>query len=103
MTIGKFGDPNPEPYFQLLSECRAKVADALSVDRESLELSMGMSGDYEKVRTAQFQGFWMFPSRIGQLKITSFELCMCTPGDKEKVCTCHLFLHTSCTTLLLLG
>ena len=25
MTIGKFGDPNPEPYFQLLKECRAQV------------------------------------------------------------------------------
>jgi len=25
MTIGKFGDPNPEPYFQLLKECRTQV------------------------------------------------------------------------------
>lgn len=25
MTIGKFGDPNPEPYFELLKQCRAEV------------------------------------------------------------------------------
>jgi uncharacterized pyridoxal phosphate-containing UPF0001 family protein len=24
MTIGAFGDPNPEPYFKLLTECRTK-------------------------------------------------------------------------------
>ncbi|KAJ1475912.1 hypothetical protein T484DRAFT_3137539 [Baffinella frigidus] len=46
MTIGKLGDPNPEPYFKLLHSVRGKVAAELGVDEASLELSMGMSGDY---------------------------------------------------------
>jgi pyridoxal phosphate enzyme (YggS family) len=47
MTIGKLGDPNPEPYFKKLAECRADVAKKLGVEEKSLLLSMGMSGDYE--------------------------------------------------------
>lgn len=52
MTIGKFGDPNPEPYFECLHECRQKVATAMGVDADSLELSMGMSGDFAKAIAA---------------------------------------------------
>ena len=37
----------PMLYFQVLIECRTAVAGALGVAAESLELSMGMSGDYE--------------------------------------------------------
>lgn len=45
MTIGAPGD---ESCFTTLAECREKVADALEGrDRDSLELSMGMSGDFE--------------------------------------------------------
>lgn len=44
MTIGAPGD---YAAFDLLSSCRAQVAQALSVDENSLELSMGMSSDYE--------------------------------------------------------
>ena len=48
MTIGKFGDPHPEPYFELLRKCRSEVADALELNPDALQLSMGMSGDFEK-------------------------------------------------------
>jgi len=48
MTIGKYGDPNPVPYFNKLSELRSQVEDTLSLESNSLELSMGMSGDFEK-------------------------------------------------------
>lgn len=52
MTIGKFGDPNPEPYFQVLKQCRARVAQSLGIAEDALELSMGMSGDYDKAIAA---------------------------------------------------
>ncbi|KAG8459835.1 hypothetical protein KFE25_014398 [Diacronema lutheri] len=52
MTIGA---PRPalepgtdDPDFACLTRCRADVADALGVPAESLELSMGMSGDWER-------------------------------------------------------
>lgn len=48
MTIG---DPDrhvvPNPDFEALVQCRAAVAAALGVDADTLELSMGMSGDFE--------------------------------------------------------
>jgi len=43
MTIGAPGDYS---CFDALVECRQEVADALSVAADTLELSMGMSGDY---------------------------------------------------------
>ncbi|CEI87051.1 Putative YggS family pyridoxal phosphate enzyme [Rhizopus microsporus] len=47
MTIGMFGrDPSVEnPDFKCLVECKQKVENELSV--KGLELSMGMSSDYE--------------------------------------------------------
>lgn len=47
MTIGR---PSTEPdptCFQKLAHCRREVADSLGVAEHSLELSMGMSNDYE--------------------------------------------------------
>jgi pyridoxal phosphate enzyme (YggS family) len=45
MTIGAPGD---ESCFTTLAQCREQVAEALEGrDRDSLELSMGMSGDFE--------------------------------------------------------
>eukprot|EP00455_Lapot_gusevi_P057392 TRINITY_DN9768_c0_g1_i2.p1 TRINITY_DN9768_c0_g1~~TRINITY_DN9768_c0_g1_i2.p1 ORF type:complete len:256 (-),score=59.66 TRINITY_DN9768_c0_g1_i2:13-780(-) len=47
MTIGRF-DPVPNPEcFQVLLDCRQQVAEELKVEANDLELSMGMSGDYE--------------------------------------------------------
>eukprot|EP00505_MAST-04D_sp_SCG-Rhode-Island_P002012 Stramenopile-MAST_4_protein_2012 len=46
MTIGSFGE-DYEKCFQQLVECRENVAADLGVDPVSLELSMGMSGDFE--------------------------------------------------------
>ncbi|KAL3910457.1 MAG: hypothetical protein SGILL_007681 [Bacillariaceae sp.] len=45
MTIGAIGDIS---NFETLAKCRESVADALGVPSSSLELSMGMSGDYEQ-------------------------------------------------------
>ncbi len=45
MTIGAPGDYS---CFDALAECRKVVAEALSVDVDSLQLSMGMSGDYQE-------------------------------------------------------
>jgi pyridoxal phosphate enzyme (YggS family) len=44
MTIGAPGDLS---CFDALVRCREEVAQALGVDVDSLDLSMGMSGDYE--------------------------------------------------------
>eukprot|EP00960_Hanusia_phi_P054814 762781-Hanusia_phi.AAC.17 len=52
MTIGKLGDPNPDPYFALLRECRKNLAESLHMAESDLQLSMGMSGDFEKAIAA---------------------------------------------------
>lgn len=45
MTIGSPGDYS---CFDTLVKCREEVADALGKDKNELELSMGMSGDFEE-------------------------------------------------------
>lgn len=48
MTIGQPDYTSRPENFVCLTECRAKVAEAIGVDEASLELSMGMSGDFEQ-------------------------------------------------------
>jgi pyridoxal phosphate enzyme (YggS family) len=60
MTIGALahskavarGDGQPNPDFVSLVEARKEVANILDVSAETLELSMGMSGDFEEAITA---------------------------------------------------
>mmetsp|Transcript_25227 Transcript_25227/g.42268 ORF Transcript_25227/g.42268 Transcript_25227/m.42268 type:complete len:245 (-) Transcript_25227:163-897(-) len=47
MTIGMPDYTSRPENFQCLNECRAKVAAELGIEEASLELSMGMSGDFE--------------------------------------------------------
>lgn len=50
MTIGKYGyDPadGPNPDFIALKSCRKTVCESLDLKESDLELSMGMSTDYE--------------------------------------------------------
>lgn len=50
MTIGMFGydiTKGPNPDFLRLKECREKVSKELDIDLKTIELSMGMSNDYE--------------------------------------------------------
>lgn len=47
MTIGKL-DGDPEADFAKLVECRKLVSEALNLPLDEIEISMGMSGDYEK-------------------------------------------------------
>ncbi|PIK62555.1 putative proline synthase co-transcribed bacterial-like protein isoform X1 [Apostichopus japonicus] len=50
MTIGSFNhdlSQGPNPDFQKLLKCRAEVCEKLSIPIDSVELSMGMSGDFE--------------------------------------------------------
>ncbi|CAL7937360.1 unnamed protein product [Xylocopa violacea] len=50
MTIGKFGYDNakgPNPDFLCLKQCREQVSKELLIDLNRIELSMGMSNDYE--------------------------------------------------------
>ena len=49
MTIGAPGDLN---CFEVLKESRSKVSDALGVAEDELELSMGMSADFEQAIAA---------------------------------------------------
>ena len=51
MTIGARGhdySKGPNPDFTLLSKLRTQVSKELGFKEEDLELSMGMSGDYEE-------------------------------------------------------
>ncbi|XP_048746939.2 pyridoxal phosphate homeostasis protein-like [Ostrea edulis] len=50
MTIGSFNHDitkGPNPDFLKLSRCRDKVCQELQLEEQEVELSMGMSGDYE--------------------------------------------------------
>lgn len=50
MTIGMFGydlTNGPNPDFLCLKECRNKVSEELNIDLTKIELSMGMSNDFE--------------------------------------------------------
>ncbi|CAG0887375.1 unnamed protein product [Cyprideis torosa] len=51
MTIGSFGydtTQGPNPDFLRLMEIRQEVTTALSLDEDALEVSMGMSGDFQQ-------------------------------------------------------
>lgn len=48
MTIGQPDYSSRPENFTCLAECRGRVAEALGLEAESLELSMGMSGDFEQ-------------------------------------------------------
>lgn len=51
MTIGKQGE-GASDCFDELQKCRSILADKLGLEEQQLELSMGMSSDFEKaVRT----------------------------------------------------
>ena len=50
MTIGEYGydmSKGPNPDFLTLKECKTKVCEELELDDKKVELSMGMSTDYE--------------------------------------------------------
>ena len=47
MGLMTIGEPGNVSCFDALRECRETVAQAVGVDAASLELSMGMSGDFE--------------------------------------------------------
>ena len=46
MTIGKYGGDATEDFMKLV-ECRDIVANALGKESSDMELSMGMSSDFE--------------------------------------------------------
>eukprot|EP01023_Acetabularia_acetabulum_P013730 TRINITY_DN1663_c0_g1_i4.p2 TRINITY_DN1663_c0_g1~~TRINITY_DN1663_c0_g1_i4.p2 ORF type:complete len:282 (-),score=33.26 TRINITY_DN1663_c0_g1_i4:55-900(-) len=48
MTIGRPDYTSQPQDFECLKECRCKIADVMGVQVEELELSMGMSGDFEQ-------------------------------------------------------
>jgi len=51
MTIGAFGhdySTGPNPDFECLIECRRRVCKALNISEADLDLSMGMSNDYQE-------------------------------------------------------
>ncbi|KAF9608822.1 hypothetical protein IFM89_011860, partial [Coptis chinensis] len=48
MTIGMLDYTSTPENFKTLSNCRAEVCKALGMTEEQCELSMGMSGDFEK-------------------------------------------------------
>jgi uncharacterized pyridoxal phosphate-containing UPF0001 family protein len=47
MTIGRLDDKPTEDCFRRLVECRDAVESELKISRDKMELSMGMSHDYE--------------------------------------------------------
>lgn len=49
MTIGQYDYDHkaPNPDFLTLAKCRQEVCEKLSLDIKQVELSMGMSSDFE--------------------------------------------------------
>lgn len=62
MTIGQYGydlSKGQNPDFLSLVECRKNVCQELGLDQKSVQLSMGMSSDYEHaVRKIYFINFF---------------------------------------------
>lgn len=60
MTIGMFGydfiNSGPNPDFTRLIECRKMIHDQLAIDSKDVELSMGMSNDYEHAVSSFLSG-----------------------------------------------
>lgn len=54
MTIGEYGAPCGK-FFKLLRELRSKVVAELGMEENDLELSMGMSGDFEEAVRHKFR------------------------------------------------
>ncbi|KAL3148057.1 hypothetical protein ABBQ38_014343 [Trebouxia sp. C0009 RCD-2024] len=52
MTIGQQDYTSKPEDFQCLARCREEVCDALNLKPEDVELSMGMSGDFEEASAA---------------------------------------------------
>lgn len=51
MTIGRFGyntDDGPNPDFLTLRKCRDDICKSLQLDWKNINLSMGMSDDFEQ-------------------------------------------------------
>lgn len=48
MTIGQPDYSSRPENFQCLVECRKRLCDAVGMAEDDLELSMGMSGDFER-------------------------------------------------------
>jgi PLP dependent protein len=48
MTIGQPDYSSRPENFECLTECRKRVCEALGLNEDKLELSMGMSGDFEQ-------------------------------------------------------
>lgn len=65
MTIGKYDNYDTavgiNPDFKSLLDCRSPVARVLGVDPAELELSMGMSGDFEHAVSTSGYVFWKYP------------------------------------------
>lgn len=50
MTIGEYGydvSSGPNPDFLTLIKCKSKVCEDLGIDTKEIQLSMGMSTDFE--------------------------------------------------------
>lgn len=50
MTIGRFGydySQGPNPDFLCLLQCRERLCNAFNLEKDSLDISMGMSDDFE--------------------------------------------------------
>lgn len=73
MTIGAYGydaAAGPNPDFLALKKCREDVCSVLGLSSENVEISMGMSSDYEHAVSILQQKLIrsIFPCRL-QIKI----------------------------------
>lgn len=83
MTIGEYGydiSKGPNPDFLSLVECRKKVCENLGLDQKNVELSMGMSSDYEhavrKINCLNFISKDSFTNIDEQTPVTNFVVKM---------------------------
>ena len=62
MTIGSAGhdySTGPNPDFELLWKCRTDVCNALEIPMSALDLSFGMSADYEEAVNILYIRNWI--------------------------------------------
>jgi len=103
MTIGKYDNYDKvegiNPDFKALRDCRTPVAQALAVPADQIELSMGMSGDFEHAVSLNLISSFLACGRKYLSSIPTV-LLLFTLGLESTTCSLLCFISNYVTLVL---
>ena len=80
MTIGQYGydvSKGLNPDFLTLKESKAKLCEDLGLDAKEVELSMGMSTDFEHAVSLEIMNTFYYPIRLIAFNRDLFNIYNC--------------------------